>query len=166
MQKVILSLSLVGMLFLGACGTSSQTEKANAAPTPTATPTASVAPDANAATATPAPAVTATADVTVNWANSEAYDFGQIPQGQPASYKFEFTNNGENPLTISQVKPSCGCTAANYTKEQIPAGGSGFVEATYNAAQPGVFNKTVTVRFGDEFKPVMLRLKGEVVAAN
>ena len=165
MQKVILSLSLVGMLFLGACGTSSQTEKANAAPTPTATPTASVSPDANAA-ATPAAPAAATADAAVNWASTEAYDFGQIPQGKPASYKFEFTNSGDQVLKISNVKPSCGCTAANYTKEEIPAGGTGFVEATYNAAQPGVFNKTVTVRFGDEYKPVMLRLKGEVVAAN
>jgi Protein of unknown function (DUF1573) len=44
-------------------------------------------------------------------------------------------------------------------------GGSGFIKATYNAAAPGAFNKTVTVTANIESGFVQLTIKGEVQTA-
>ena len=49
----------------------------------------------------------------------ETYDFGKIPQGKPVSAELKFTNSGEEPLIISAVQPTCGCTVANYTKTPV-----------------------------------------------
>ena len=120
-----------------------------------------------AATTVAAPAVgnagTTTATTTVEWQN-KVHDFGEIEQNNPVTHTFKVTNTGEEPLKITNVKASCGCTATDYTKEAIPPGGEGFVQARYNAAAPGVFNKSVTVTYNAANQRELLRLKGTVVA--
>jgi hypothetical protein len=96
---------------------------------------------------------------------STSYDFGKIEKGVPAEHEFKFTNNGDVPLIISSVKASCGCTVANYTKEPIAPGKKGYVSARYNAANPGAFSKTVTVRSNSGEEAIVLTLKGVVEAA-
>ncbi len=91
------------------------------------------------------------------------YDFGTIKKDVPVDHEFEFTNTGAGPLLISSVKASCGCTITAYTTEEIQAGGKGFVKATYNAANLGVFTKSVTVTANTESGSVQLFIKGEVV---
>lgn len=94
---------------------------------------------------------------------TEEHDFGAIPQDVPATYTFKVVNEGTKPLLLEKVKPSCGCTATDYTKEPIAPGESGYVKASYNAHNPGYFSKTVVVTTNDEETPrLMLRLKGEV----
>ena len=41
---------------------------------------------------------------------SETIDYGQIDKGSDGLRVFEFTNTGDQPLVISDVKSSCGCT--------------------------------------------------------
>jgi len=94
---------------------------------------------------------------------STTYDFGIIKKDVPVEHEFEFTNKGSEPLLISSVKASCGCTVTEYTTEQIPAGGKGYIKATYNAAKVGVFTKSVTVTANTESGSVQLFIKGEVV---
>ncbi|MEL6535170.1 MAG: DUF1573 domain-containing protein [Bacteroidota bacterium] len=89
---------------------------------------------------------------------------GQIPQSEPYDVKFTFTNEGNAPLIISRTQGSCGCTATGYSQEAIAPGAQGWVKATYNAAKAGPFNKSVTVYSNVEGNPVVLTLKGEVVA--
>lgn len=92
------------------------------------------------------------------------HDFGTIPQSKPTTAEFKFTNNGSAPLIIAAAQGSCGCTVADYTKEPIAPGKSGFVKATFNAASPGPFTKTVTVSSNAGTAPVVLNIKGEVKA--
>lgn len=93
------------------------------------------------------------------------HDFGVVAQGKPVTYKFIVTNTGKADLIIgadpTPVKASCGCTTPNWTKTAIKPGETGFVEATYNAANAGPFTKTVTVP-SNAGTPVILYLKGEV----
>jgi hypothetical protein len=42
----------------------------------------------------------------------QVWDFGKLRQGESASYDFTFQSSGEEPLIISGIKPSCGCTKA------------------------------------------------------
>lgn len=110
--------------------------------------------------ATPETEVSPTA--AFHWANT-TYDFGRTKVGVPVSYEFRFQNTGLAPLIISSVKASCGCTVTAYTKEPVEHGGSGFVRATYNAAQKGVYSKTVAVSANTPGGLINLTVRGEIV---
>lgn len=99
-----------------------------------------------------------------NWGKT-THDFGRISQGKPVTAEFVFTNRGEGPLLISHAKGSCGCTGVEYSKEAILPGASGRIRATFNAAVPGTFNKSVIVESNAEGGPATLYVKGEVVGA-
>ena len=94
---------------------------------------------------------------------AEVVEVGDIPQGTPKAIQFEFKNTSDKAIIITNVKPACGCTAADYTKEPIAPGKTGFVKATYNAAAAGAFTKTVTVTTSAEETPKVLTFKGTVV---
>jgi hypothetical protein len=68
-----------------------------------------------------------------------AFDFGTIPQGKPVYHFFEVTNTGKDPMVISNVQTSCGCTTPEWSKEPIAAGGTAKVRVGYNAAGEGHF---------------------------
>lgn len=99
----------------------------------------------------------------ISW-QKDNHDFGTLEKGKPASYEFTFTNTTNETILITNVRPSCGCTAANYTKTPIKPGEKGFVTATYNAASPGSFTKTITVTTNDSTVPKSLVIKGKVDA--
>ncbi|MFY0651623.1 MAG: DUF1573 domain-containing protein [Cyclobacteriaceae bacterium] len=92
-----------------------------------------------------------------------SHDFGKIRQGVPAKATFSFINTGNEALTITSVKGSCGCTVADFTKGEISPGAKGEVTAVYNAKKMGVFNKTVTVNANTGDEAIVLKIKGEVV---
>ncbi len=94
---------------------------------------------------------------------SEVYDFGNIPQGVPAEARFEFTNTGKEPLIITDVQKTCGCTKTDWSKEPIAPGQKGWVMAEYNAANEGAFNKAITVMSNTKTPTIKLTFKGTVV---
>jgi hypothetical protein len=104
----------------------------------------------------------ADADVAVAAFEAQNFDFGKIKQGTPVTHEFKFTNTGKVPMIITNVQASCGCTTPDWSKEPIPAGGKGFIKATYNAASVGAFNKAVTVTANIPNGSVQLFIKGEV----
>lgn len=95
----------------------------------------------------------------------ETHDFGNIPQGVPATYEFVFKNTGKTPLIVTNAAASCGCTTPEWTKEPIKPGKTGIIKATYNAASPGPFTKSVTVVSNAKNSTVLLYLKGDVKPA-
>ena len=97
----------------------------------------------------------------------ETHDFGKIPQGKPVSWEFKFTNTGEEPLIISNVESTCGCTVPKYTTTPVLKGQSGTITVTFNAAsvQPS-FSKAVTIKSNARTPNKLLYIKGEVTAAN
>lgn len=99
----------------------------------------------------------------VSW-KSDTIDVGEIPQNKPKDIVFEFKNTGKTTVIITNVQGSCGCTATEYTKTPILAGGVGKVTATYNAVNVGAFSKTVTVTTNSSETPSVLTLKGNVKA--
>ena len=97
---------------------------------------------------------------------SDMIDVGTIPQGIPKLIVFEFKNTSDKSILITNVKPACGCTAANYTKDTIAPGKSGIINATYNAANIGLFSKTITVTTTADITPKVLSFKGKVEQKN
>lgn len=76
----------------------------------------------------------------------KSHDFGDISQGDKVEYTFKFKNTGTEPLIISSVQTTCGCTATNWTKEPVAPGKTGEVAATFNSAgKMGQQNKVISV---------------------
>lgn len=73
------------------------------------------------------------------------HDFGNIRQGVPASHTFTFKNVGNADITLVNVAASCGCTVPNWKGGIYKPGETATITATYNAANEGQFNKTITV---------------------
>ena len=92
------------------------------------------------------------------------YNFGDIEEkGGKVSHKFTFTNNGKNPLRILSVKPSCGCTTPDWTKDEIKPGNQGYIIAEYNPkGRPGVFRKSLSIVTNDNQR-VLIFIKGKVI---
>ncbi|MDR1556908.1 MAG: DUF1573 domain-containing protein [Tannerellaceae bacterium] len=97
--------------------------------------------------------------------NSTTHDFGEIWEGTPQTFSFEFTNNGAEPVLIQSVQPSCGCTTSGWTKEPVKPGEKGYIEATYNAAAVGPFNKSLKVMHSGSSNSLVLYIKGTVKEA-
>ena len=102
------------------------------------------------ATMAQTPAAPAAAPVNPNAADfkfeKEVHDFGNVKEGTQAEYVFKFTNIGKEPLVITNVQASCGCTTPKWTKEPVKPGETGQVTAIYNSkGRPGNFNKAVTI---------------------
>lgn len=93
---------------------------------------------------------------------TETHDFGKIPQGKPVTYEFTFTNVGTEPIIISEVRPSCGCSVAEFTKTPVKPGEKGTISVTYNAAAKAPFTKNFTVRSNTKTPVKTLYIKGEV----
>ncbi len=93
------------------------------------------------------------------------HEFGPILWKKPVSVDFTVANKGDQPLVISNVTVSCGCTAVDWTKQPILAGQKGTIKATFDAKMLGHFRKTVGVYCNASSKPIYLVLQGEVATS-
>ncbi len=93
----------------------------------------------------------------------ETHDFGNIDEGTIASYEFEFTNTGDQPIEITRVQAACGCTTPEWTNKPIHPGETGKIKASYNSeGRPDVFNKSITVYSNARKEMLALFIKGFV----
>ncbi len=130
----------------------------------------------NTATNTPVPAAPTSApdqssspptQVTEIQFDKTEHDFGKIRAGEKVTYRFKFRNTGALPLQITDVKPSCGCTASDYTRTPVAPGAEGFIEVVFDSeGRSGTQMKTVTVYANTEPPTHILRFKGEVMPNN
>lgn len=75
-----------------------------------------------------------------------AHDFGDIQQGEIVEHVFKFTNTGTEPLIITNVQASCGCTTPQWTKEPVMPGGKGEIKVGFNSAgRMGIQSKSLPV---------------------
>ena len=90
------------------------------------------------------------------------YDYGQIYEGDPGTCEFTFKNTGKEPLVLSNVYSSCGCTVPDWPKDPIMPGKTSTIKVKYNTRVGGI-NKTITVLSNAEENPkVELRITGNV----
>ncbi len=88
------------------------------------------------------------------------HDFGTISQGDVVKHSFKFTNTGEAPLVISDIKTTCGCTTPQYTKEPVAPGETGEILVQFNSAgKSGIVNKRVTIYANVEGGTDMVSIK-------
>ena len=57
------------------------------------------------------------------------HDFGPVPRGAKVRHPFVLTNRTSNPISILNLRVSCGCTSGKASVSVVPPGGTGVVEA-------------------------------------
>ena len=77
----------------------------------------------------------------------KTHDFGDIFQGDKVEETFKFANTGTEPLIITNVQVTCGCTTPKgWPRDPIMPGGKGELTVAFNSAgKMGKQNKVVTV---------------------
>lgn len=93
------------------------------------------------------------------------HDFGKIKQSVPVTYDFTFQNVGNQPVVIETASASCGCTTPTWPKTPVTKSKTEKISAGFNAAAPGPFEKTITVKVAGYDQPLELRITGEVLSA-
>ena len=94
----------------------------------------------------------------------DAIDYGTIKQDADGNRVFTFTNDGKEPIVISEAHGSCGCTVPTYPKEPIMPGKTAEIKVHYDTHRVGPFSKSVTVNSNAKNSPVVLRISGTVEA--
>ena len=97
--------------------------------------------------------------------NETSHNFGVIGEKDgTAAFDFILKNNSNEPVVITKVTASCGCTTPIWTKEPIEPGKTGKISVNYNpVSRIGSFSKSITVYTSHTTTPVQLTIRGEVV---
>jgi len=92
------------------------------------------------------------------------FDFGSIIEDNGlATHAFTVKNTGINPLVITRITASCGCTQPQWDKTPIPAGATTEVTISYNPkGRPGPFYKSIAIISNAKNGRLTLYIKGNV----
>lgn len=94
----------------------------------------------------------------------ETINYGIIAKNSDGHRSFTFTNVGDEPIIITKVKGSCGCTVATKPNEPILPGESAKIGVKYATNRLGGFSKTITITSNASETSKIVRIKGNVVA--
>lgn len=90
-------------------------------------------------------------------------DYGKVAVNSDGHRTFVIKNIGDKPLIVSNVKPSCGCTTPEWSKNPILPGKTGQIKVHYNTTIQGAFKKSIEVFSNDpENKRTVIYIKGNV----
>ncbi len=94
-------------------------------------------------------------------------DLGQMNEGDRKKVVFRFKNIGKSDLVIMEVKPSCGCTIADYPKQPFKPGETGEITAEFNSkGKQGLFRKHIEIFSTTIPTSHIVFFKGEIVVKN
>lgn len=93
------------------------------------------------------------------------WDFGKQPQRTLVKHEYKLTNEGDGPLRILAVRPSCACNAAMPDKKVLKPGESTVIKASMDTKTfKGPLTKVITVTSNDPSnRMARLTVKGEVL---
>ncbi|MEO9481825.1 MAG: DUF1573 domain-containing protein [Ekhidna sp.] len=97
----------------------------------------------------------------------KSFDFGEITQGEKVEHVFTFENSGNEPLILSDVRTTCGCTAPEWPREAIAPGKTGKLKVVFNSSgKMGMQNKVITVMSNAVNNPERVKIVTNVMAAD
>jgi len=94
---------------------------------------------------------------------SKVMDAGTVSQGTTVDAVFDLVNEGDTKLVIKAVRPTCGCTVADFDKEIAP-GATGHIKAKLDTKDfSGPISKSILVMTDDPQSPtVTLVIKANI----
>ncbi|MCF8346804.1 MAG: DUF1573 domain-containing protein [Bacteroidales bacterium] len=73
-------------------------------------------------------------------------DLGTVQHGEQVVAWFDYSNTGETPLIINNIRAGCGCTIPRWSKAPLASGESGSVRVIFDSSgKRGVQNIRITV---------------------
>ena len=103
-----------------------------------------------------------TKDIPEIYFENTTYNFGEIEYNGDGTCEFSFKNTGKEPLLLTNVKASCGCTTPTWPKSPVKKGKKGTIVVKYNTKIIGSFTKTIRVYSNAKTSPITLRVTGIV----
>ena len=95
--------------------------------------------------------------------SESSFEFGKIKKGDHKEHTYEITNTGKNPLIISQVKPGCGCTVPDYTKDPIMPGKKGKITLKFDSSNfDGLVSKQAEIYANVEKAPMVITFTADI----
>ena len=96
---------------------------------------------------------------------NEKADIGVIDGGDIANYDFKFSNAGNTPLSITEVKGNCHCVQGKWPKKNIEPGDSSVISVSFDPqGVTGLFIRTLTVQSNGTRPAIELTISGEIKA--
>jgi hypothetical protein len=84
------------------------------------------------------------------------FDFGARDASEVVEHTFTLKNSGTADLVISAIRPACGCTAANLTRQTIPPGESAELSTRLTlAGRSGELHKSILIESNDQANPAL-----------
>ena len=99
----------------------------------------------------------------VDWQGSTIYDFGDIAKMETSVCYFYFRNNQSFPITIDNIRTSCGCTAPDWSPLPVQPQALDSIRIEFDAVDVGYFKKHIKVYFNHQRKAEHLYIEGYVV---
>ena len=93
-------------------------------------------------------------------------DYGTVEKGANGIRDFVFTNTGDAPLIISNVKSTCGCTIPKKPEKPIMPGERDKIQVKYDTKRVGFIRKSITVTSNASNPNVILKIIGQVISDN
>lgn len=96
------------------------------------------------------------------------HDFGLIDEVAGAvKARFRFVNRTDAPISISNIRTTCGCTTSDFPTKAIAIGDTAFVEISYNpSGHAGEFSKKATINFLPGNIKLAVKVKGNVIGSD
>ena len=97
--------------------------------------------------------------------DKDTHDYGEVFMHGDGNCVFTFTNTGNEPLLLTNVRAGCGCTVPQWPREPLLPGDSAEIKVRYTTLnRPHQINRSIVVTSNATNKPTqVLRLKGSVI---
>ena len=92
----------------------------------------------------------------------EVINYGKIKKGDEGKRIFEFTNIGDAPLIIKEIKTSCDCAVPEKSEKPIMPGENATLTVVYDTTKTGGFSKEIII-FSNAKEPIKrIKIKGYI----
>lgn len=96
---------------------------------------------------------------------SKINTFGNVKQDEVVGINYRFTNQGDAPLVINEIRMGCGCTQVVYPKEALVPNSGGIIEVIFDSAGfSGKQYKSVMVFCNAPDSPIELGFTANVIS--
>ena len=92
----------------------------------------------------------------------EIINYGKIKKGADGLRIFEFTNIGDAPLIIKEVKTSCDCAVPKKPEKPIMPGEKATLTVSYDTSKIGGFSKEIIIFSNAKESVKKIKIKGYI----
>jgi hypothetical protein len=93
----------------------------------------------------------------------EIINYGKIKKGEDGKRLFEFTNIGNAPLIIKNIKTSCDCAVPKKPDYPIMPGEKATITVEYDTSNTGGFSKEIIIFSNAKESIKKIKIKGYII---